>query len=101
MFFSLLKMEKRYRYHEHRGVTQFCVMPVVNQLYIYIYIYIYIRKRSGPEIDPCGTPQVISPASEKTFSSVTVKFFCLRDMIEAILNRLLKIIASIFCKSMV
>ena len=76
-------------------------MPVVNQLYIYIiYIYTHTRKRSGPKIDPCGTPQVINPASEKTYS-VTVKFFCLRDMIEAILNRLLKIIASIFCKSMV
>ena len=32
------------------------------------HLYIYIRKRSGSMVDPCGTPQVISPASEKTLS---------------------------------
>ena len=36
--------------------------------------FMYIRKRSGPKIDPCGTPQFISPTSEKTFSSVTKNF---------------------------
>ena len=34
----------------------------------------YIRKRSGPKIDPCRTPEFINPASEKTFPSVTKKF---------------------------
>ena len=36
--------------------------------------FLYIRKRSGPKIDPYGTPQFISPVFEKTFSSVTKKF---------------------------
>ena len=36
--------------------------------------FIYIRKRSGPKIDPCGTAQLISAASEKTCSSVTKNF---------------------------
>ena len=34
----------------------------------------YIRKRSGPKRDPCETPQIFCPASEKTFSSVTKNF---------------------------
>ena len=34
----------------------------------------YIRKRNSPKIDPCGTPQFISPASQKTFSSVIKNF---------------------------
>ena len=33
--------------------------------------------------DFCETPQLISPKSENTFSSVT-KIFCLRDMIKII-----------------
>ena len=45
--------------------------------------FIYIMKRKCPKIDPCGTPQFISSASEKIFSSVPKKF-CLRDMIETI-----------------
>ena len=35
---------------------------------------IYIRKKSSPNTDPCGTPQFISPVSERTFSSVTKNF---------------------------
>ena len=27
---------------------------------MYIYIYIYIRNNNGPNIDPWGTPQLIS-----------------------------------------
>ena len=34
----------------------------------------FIRKRRDPKIDHCGTPQFISPASEKTFSSATKNF---------------------------
>ena len=35
---------------------------------------IYIRKMSGPRIEPCGTPHVIKPSSEKTPSSNTKHF---------------------------
>ena len=34
----------------------------------------YIKNRSGPKIDPCGTPHVIKPSSEKTPSRDTKKF---------------------------
>ena len=53
--------------------------------------FTYIRKRSDLEIDPCGTPQFISPTSEKAFSSVP----------KNILFERLKSIHSIFCKSTV
>ena len=56
-------------------MTQFCLMPVANHL--------YIRKKSIPKTDFHGKPQFIRPAFEKTFSSV-IKKFCLKDMIETI-----------------
>ena len=37
-------------------------------------LFIYITKRSGPKMDPRGTSQFISPASEKTPFSVSKNF---------------------------
>ena len=34
--------------------------------------FIYIRNRSGPKIDPCGTPEVTSKNSEEEFSMTTL-----------------------------
>ena len=50
------------------------------QLYLSFFIksFKYIRKRSGLKIDPCGTPPLISPASEK-ISSVTKNFLLERN----------------------
>ena len=33
-----------------------------------------IEKRSGPRIEPCGTPYFNAPASEKTLSTHTKNF---------------------------
>ena len=67
LFFQHPDLDKRYRYRQHRGMTQFRLMPAVSHLIIYY-------KESDTKIDPCETPQFISPASEKTFSSVTKNF---------------------------
>ena len=67
LFFQHPDLDKRYKYRQHRGMTQFRFMPVVSHLYIYY-------KESDTKIDPCEKPQFISPASEKTFSSVTKNF---------------------------
>ena len=66
MFFQYAYLDNRYIYRQHRGMTQFRLIPVVNHL--------YVRKRSRPIIDPCGTPQFIGPVSENKFSSVTRNF---------------------------
>ena len=73
VFFQHPYFDKRYRYCQHRCMTQFRLMSVVNHL--------HILGRGGA--DSCGTPQFISPASEKIFHSVT-KTFYLRDVIETI-----------------
>ena len=54
LFFQRHDLDKRYRHRQHRDI--------------------YIRKRSGSKIDSCGTPQFISPASEKKSSSVMKGF---------------------------
>ena len=66
LFFQHVYLDNRYRYCQNRGMTQFRLIAVVNHL--------YVRKRSSPKIDPYGTPQFISPVSEKKFSSVTKNF---------------------------
>ena len=93
LFFQHPSLDKRYRYCHCRGMIQFHLMPVVSHL--------YIRKRSVPKIDPCGTPQFISPASEKTFSSVTKNFLFERYDWNHLMTDCLKPIHSIFCKSTV
>ena len=35
---------------------------------------IYIKKRSGPRIEPCGTPHVIKPSSKKESIEYYKKF---------------------------
>ena len=75
LIFQHVYLDRRYNYPEHRGITQFHLIHVVNQL--------CFRKRSGPKIYLCGTPQLVSPKSEKTSSSAT-KIFLFRDMIETI-----------------
>ena len=67
LFFQHPYLDIRYRYRQHRGMTQ-------SRLIYYGTLFTYIRKRSDSKIDSCGTPQFISPTSEKTFSSVTKKF---------------------------
>ena len=57
LFFEHPYLDKRYRYRQHRDMIQFRLMPVVSHLYML-----------------GRTPQFISPASEKTFSSVTKNF---------------------------
>ena len=77
LFFQHCYLDKRFRYCQHRGMTHFCLMSVVNHLYIDIYRYIgisCIKYRSDPKVDPCGTPQFIGPVPEKKFSSVTKSF---------------------------
>ena len=64
LFFQYPYLGRRYKYHQHRGMTQFCLMLVVNYLYIF-----------DPKINPCGTPQFISTAFEKISSGVTKNFF--------------------------
>ena len=81
LFFQYLYLNKRYRYRQHRRMTQFRLM--VNHLYIL---------GKGAALKPRGTPQFISPASEMTsFSEIWLKRFN---------DWLLKTIHSIFCKSM-
>ena len=63
--------------------------------------FIYVRKGSGIKIDPCRTPQFISPASKKTFSSVTKNFLFERFDWNHLMTDSLKLIHSIFCKSTV
>ena len=65
LFFQNSYLDKRYKYRQHRGMTQFHACG---------NSFIYIRKKSGPKVDPCRTPEfIISPASEKIFSNVTKK----------------------------
>ena len=67
------------------------------QLYLSFFIksFKYIRKRSGLKIDPCGTPPLISPASEK-ISSVTKNFLFERSDWNLLMTDSLKSIYSIF-----
>ena len=57
LFFPYTYLDKRYRYRQHRVLTQYRLMSV-----------------EWPKIDFCGTPQFISPATEKTCSSVIKNF---------------------------
>ena len=95
LVFQHPSFDKRYRYRLHRDMTQFCLMPVVNHLYI------YISKGSGPKIDPCARPQFISPASEKTSFGVTKKSLFERYDWNSLMTVSLKPIHSIFCESTV
>jgi len=50
----------------------------VDEFFMALFIsLIYMRKRRGPNIDPCGTPQVISRFSECVFLYLTL--CCLLD----------------------
>ena len=57
--------------------------------------FIYIRKRSGPKTDPCGTPELISSASEKISSNFLFDKYDWNHL----MTDTLKPIHSIFCKS--
>ena len=54
---------------------------------------------SGLKIDPHGTPQFSSPASQKTFSSATKHFFFERYDSENLMTDSLKPMHSIFSRS--
>ena len=53
----------------------------------------------GPSINPYGTPQFSSPASEKTCSSATKRFLFERYDSEHLMTDSLKPIHSVFSKS--
>ena len=91
LFFQHLYLDKRYKYRQHRGMTQFCLLPLVSDL--------YIRKRSSPKTDSCRTPKFISPASGKKFSSIIKTFlFKIFDWNYLMIDSS-KPIDSIFCKT--
>ena len=80
-------------------MTQFCLMPVANHL--------YIRKKSIPKTDFRGKPQFIRPAFEKTFSSVKKILFerydwnhLMTDSLKPIHSIFVKVLCDLACQTL-
>ena len=90
LFFQHPYLDKRYKYRQHKGMTQFHLMSVVIHLCIF-----------GRGAFLKGTPEFISPVSEKTFFSVTKNVLFQRCDWNHLMTDSLKPMHSIFCKNRV
>ena len=76
LFFQHPYLNERYRYHQHRGMTQFRLMPLVSHL--------YILGRGAALRQILVEHRNLLVQHLKRHFLVSQKTFCLRDMIETI-----------------